>query len=311
MGGATRINKAAVFLKVEGDYDDGAREKARAALEAEVAALGLAGRCQMLVAVGCEGVATPFGYLLAERNVDASLSSNTAARLVMGFASGRPLAAAELDALTLADRVDETVRDALLDANLHPDQVAMCFVKIPAVPVQPGDRVRGRRARAIAALGAGVALGEIDRARLTDAVIAKDSSVYARRVQNFAGAEVKSVEAIVLGNRPGVGGDLIAMSGLLADMIDAPGLARILERGPECEVRALFLKAGVPADGNVRGARTTIFSSGWPPEKSMRAALSGLVGAVTGDTRAFITGDPIQAAPEGGGSACAILRMKA
>lgn len=327
LGGAANVEKAAVFLKVEGDYDDGAREKARAALEAEVRSLGIGAYCQTLVAVGCEGVATPFGYLLAERRDRAGArpaGASTArpgasvARLAMGFANGDIVPQDELDSVSMADRVAETVRAAMADAQLSVAEVAVCFVKLPAARAngrgdENNERVRGRRTRAIGALGAGIALGEIDRARVTEAAIVNDPSLHARRVQSFAGAEVTKIETIVLGNRPGAGGDLIAASGLLTDLIDAQGLKRLMAGGREesdpGKLQALFIKAGAPPDGTVRGGRTTIFSSGVPPEKYMRAALSGLVAAVTGDTRAFITGDPIQAAPEGGGSACVVLRV--
>ena len=123
----------------------------------------------------------------------------------------------------------------------------------------------------------------------------------------------------MLGNRAGAGGALVAHAGLIVDLIDSRSLRRVLKgaglrldidgelEAPE-RIAAFFLKAGPSADGRVRGARTTIYGSSVTPEKHMRAAVSGMVGALLGTTRAFTTGDPIQQAPEGGGVACVIVR---
>jgi cyanuric acid amidohydrolase len=51
-----------------------------------------------------------------------------------------------------------------------------------------------------------------------------------------------------------------------------------------------------------------VHDSPLPPDTHMRAALSGVVGSLLGHTRFFVSGDPIQQAPPGGGIAAAILR---
>ncbi|MFN0303362.1 MAG: ring-opening amidohydrolase [Burkholderiales bacterium] len=320
--GVRRALRFAVFVKVEGDYDDGSRERARAALEALIEQRGLADRTQLLTAVGCEGVSTPFGYVLAEVPDDAEVKTR-AARLVMGCARSDVIDAASADRIETVDRVAETVRAAARDAGLRPTEVVMAFVKVPQVMVTgvTTDVVRGRRTRALAALGAGVGLEEIARDRVTEASVMTDLSLFCRRTQAFAGPEVTRVEVIVLGNRAGVGGALVAHAGLIADLIDSRSLRRMLTgaglqldsdgelAAPE-RIAAFFLKAGPSADGRVRGARTTIYGSSVTPEKHMRAAVSGMVGALLGTTRAFTTGDPIQQAPDGGGVACVIVRSE-
>ncbi|MEO7403943.1 MAG: ring-opening amidohydrolase [Burkholderiales bacterium] len=316
--GVAAIRKLAVFVKVAGAYDDGSRERARRALETLIARSGLADRTQLLLAVGCEGVATPFGYALIECRSD---DPPPASRLSIGFARSAPLAADALGHATLADTVATTVRAAMGDARLAADQVVMAFVKVPQpAAVSNAERVRGRRTRGIAALGAGIALGEIDPARVTDATLGFDLDLYARRAQTFAGVELDRAEAIVIGNRPGAGGALIACAGQMADLIDGRALKRMLieaglaldacgELAEPRRVAGLFVKAGPNADGTIRGARTTIYRSPIAPEQHMRAALSGLLAGVIGTTRFFHTGDPFHAAPEGGGVACAIVHV--
>ena len=316
--GAAAIQKLAVFVKVAGAYDDGSRERARCALEALIARSGLADRTQLLLAVGCEGVATPFGYALIECRSD---DPHPAARLAIGFARGATLPVEALGHAALADTVATTVRAAMGDAALAAEQVVMAFVKVPqTAAVSSAERVRGRRTRGIAALGAGIALGEIDPVRVTDTTLGADLTLYARRAQTFAGIEVDRVEAIVIGNRPGAGGTLVACAGQMADLIDARALKKMLieaglaldacgELADSRRVAGLFVKAGPNADGSIRGARTTIYDSSIAPEQHMRAALSGLLAGVIGTTRFFHTGDPFHAAPEGGGIACAIVRV--
>ena len=74
---------------------------------------------------------------------------------------------------------------------------------------------------------------------------------------------------------------------------------------------AVIAKLGVHPSGQVSGAPTTIFGSATPPEKHVRAALSGVLGATLHTTRIFSTFDPIQQAPLGGGTICCILRIEA
>jgi hypothetical protein len=71
---------------------------------------------------------------------------------------------------------------------------------------------------------------------------------------------------------------------------------------------ATLAKLGVAPSGRVGDAPTTIFGSATPPEKHVRAALSGVLGATLHTTRIFSTFDPIQQAPVGGGTICCIIR---
>lgn len=312
--GPGAIAKLAVFAKVAGDYDDGARERARRALDDCIARHGLAGRTRILVAVGCEGVATPFGYLLAELGGPASAEP----RLTMGFARSAVRDTEPSDPGVVIAQVAETVRAAVRDAQLEPADVVMAFVKVPAPrATRPEDeKIRGRTARGLAAIGTGVALGDLP----PDAAAGPlDPALYCARAQTFAGPEVTRIEAIVLGNRAGAGGELVAHRAVLEDLLDVRSVKRVLlqaglaldadgELDTPGRIAACFVKAGVADDGRIRGASTAIHRSTISPERHMRAALSGAFGALLGTTRVFVTGDPIHAAPPGGGLACLLVR---
>ncbi|MFM9885393.1 MAG: ring-opening amidohydrolase [Burkholderiales bacterium] len=202
--GVSRAKRFAIFVKVEGDHDDGSRERARDALEAMVERRGVADRKQLLTAVGCEGVSTPFGYVLAEVS-DTDAAPIGTPRLVMGCARSEVIDATSANRIAMVDVVAETVRAAAQDAGLRPLDVVMAFVKVPQGAATTTDLVRGRRTRALAALGAGVGLQEIARDRVTESSVMTNLSLFSRRAQASAGPEVNRVEAIVLGNRWGRG----------------------------------------------------------------------------------------------------------
>jgi cyanuric acid amidohydrolase len=315
-------------MKVEGNHapNDFSRELARRALHEVLAHHRLAERALTLLAIGCEGVATPLAYVIADLDDDAP--SLRELRLAIGLATSAPIPATQRGTTGLVESVAATVAAALRDAKLAATEVGLVLVKVPTAPVGAVDttpkHASMRRGRSIAALGTGIALDEIAPDRVTDEMIGRDDMLdylYARRAMTFAGPELDRVEVVALGNRPGVGGDLVVASTLLSDILDAPAIRRMLTANDvtltdggaladPAVVPALLLKAGIAPDGRVRGARTIAYSSALPPESHMRAAASGVLGSILGHTRFFISGDPIHHAPRGGGIAAALIRKR-
>lgn len=133
----------------------------------------------------------------------------------------------------------------------------------------------------------------------------------------FSGTETDRCEVVVLGNKPDQ--PQAIRSGIISDLIDIDGMARIVCGRADAKfddarsvvatgrVHAAFLKAGVAPDGRLRGNRTTVFSSDLDPDKHMRAAASGVLGALLGDTRFFVSGGAEHQAPPGGGVFAVIL----
>ena len=312
-----RIKKLALVYKVEGEYEDGSRERARAAVYGLLARHGLGAHAEMVTVVGCEGLATPFGYVMAE--VEGDASAGRAKRLAIGVAHGDPPGDADLDRAEFKSHVATVVEAAMADAGLEPRDVVTVLVNTPQ-PITGDKGLRGRKARAVAALGAGIALCEIAAGDVTEAYVVTRSDIHTKRVQSFAGPTVKQVEVIVLGNKAGAGGDLVACSCIADDLIDMRPLKRmlvkaglVLDRDGEIaapdRVAAMIIKSGVRADGTVRGARTTLFTSGLPVEKAVRAAQSGLMAGLLGTSAVFNTYDPIQQCPVGGSAVCAVVRV--
>lgn len=312
-----RITRLALVYKVEGEYEDGSRERARAAVFGVLERHGLADRAEMVTVVGCEGLATPFGYAMAD--VAGDSRAGRAKRLAIGIAHGAEPDDADLDRAKFKTHVARLTEAAMADGGLLPKDVVTVLVNTP----QPaaGDRgARGRKARAVAALGAGIAIGDVSAGEVTEASIVKRADLYTRRVQTFTGPTVKKVEVIVIGNRAGAGGDLLACSVATDDLADMRPVKRMLVKAgleldrdgelaaPEC-VAAMLIKSGVPAGGTIGGLRTTLFEPGLPVEKHVRAAQSGLMAGLLRTSVAFNTYDPIQQCPVGGSQVCAIVRV--
>lgn len=321
------IERLALLMRTEGHTgaNDTARQLARMALDPLLAPLADAGRAAVVLANGCEGVATPGAYALVRRAGDPGAPATAGLRI--GLARSSLVPADVIGTPQMIDRVAATVAQAVADAGLLCPAVALVLVKQPALAASACAtepwRADLRRGRALAALGVAVALGEIARDAIAPPAIASDLSLYSRHAMTFAGPECDRIEAIVLGQLPLQSG--MTDNGLRiavchpSDLLDAGSIRRLLlaqglgfdaagELREPGRVRAVLSKAGPQPDGRVRGARTAIFGSALAPDSHMRAAQSGLLGGLFGSTRFFVSGDPVQQAPAGGGVAAVIVQ---
>lgn len=309
------IRRLALLMRVAGEYTDGSREKARAAVEDFLARRNLSEKCEYITVIGAEGASTPCGYALIDGGRTGS--PNGPRRLAIGLARVAPPPEETIGTAAYAMQVKAAVERGIRDADMSAADVETVIVNVPQ-PTSGDVAVRSRRGRAAAALGAGLALGEIAQEAVRDGTIVGDASLYAKRVQTFTGPAIRNLEIIVIGNAPGAGGDLVACNTVTTDLLDARSVKRMLvragltlDRDGELDTSRLvatIAKLGVNPTGLVSGAPTTIFNSATAPEKHVRAALSGVLGATLHTTRLFSTFDPIQQAPVGGGTICCIVR---
>ena len=313
--GQSRIRRLALLVRVAGEYEDGSRERVRKAIAELLATRDLAARSEYVTVIGTEGATTPCGYALVD--VDEP-NSSSAVRLAIGLARSTPPREDEIGSAQFGLMVAEIVARAMADGGLDAADVETIVVNVPQAT--SGDVARrARRGRAAAALGAGVAIGSIPRDALVDDRIADDADLYTSRVQTFTGPAIDQVEVIAIGNRAGAGGDLVACNTTTQSLIDGRSIKKMLVRAglrldADGEVEtdgrlvATIAKLGVGPGGTVAGAPTIIGRSALPPEKHVRAAMSGVIGATLHTTRIFSTVDPVQQAPLGGGTICCIIR---
>ena len=147
-----------------------------------------------------------------------------------------------------------------------------------------------------------------------------DLERYVARTQTYTGPGILGLEVIAIGNRPGAGGDLVAVAAIAADLLDVRAFKKALmgaglvldtegELAEPERVAVAVVKSGARADGIVRGARTVIREKGIPPEKHVRAVQTGILGSLLQTTRVFNTFDPVHQAPDGGSTVCFVVRV--
>jgi len=264
---------------------------------------------------------TPCGWLFADVDEPGARPSPRGSALAIGCARSRSLRPDEVGTPAHADIAADTVRAGMKDAGVAPQDVALVIVKTP-VAVAGSRRITSGHSKAVGALGAGVALGEVDRAKIVQDAIDADHSLFARRAMVFSGSELDCVEIMLLANRRGAPGSFSVHTGFMRDVLDAQALRdlftgaglKLNERGEVADpgrVAAMLVKAGAAPDGKVRGRRTTMKSSHIDMDKHVRAAVSGIVGSILGDTRTFISANTVHQAPPGGGLAACVVRHEA
>jgi cyanuric acid amidohydrolase len=323
------IRRLALLVKTEGnsDVNDYSREYAMLAAQQALRKHGgdaLVERTTFMISTGCEGAMTPFGYLFADHEDPNARVPRGGRALAMGCARSRSLTPDEIGTKAHASMTAETVLAAMADARVTAPDVELVIVKTPIMTLLPATagqvenkRITSAYSKAIASLGAGLALGEVEEHKIVPEVFDVDHSVYARRVMAFSGSELDCIEIMLLGNRRGEAGRLIVKTGYLRDLLDAPGIRGTLREGgcllddegrvsdPRCIV-AMLAKIGVAPDGRLRGYRTTMRTSHIDMDKHARATVSGVIGSILGSCRVFVSANTVHQAPPGGGL-CAVI----
>jgi len=312
----------AVIVKVEGTatIDDASRELASERIGAEIRRAGgtaLMRKTMEILSVGCEGITTPGGWLIASLRGVARRNKGTPYGLAVGQARSAPVAMRDRATRRHVNTAQRTVRAAMRSAGLDARSVELVLIKSPILVPERGSPISESQQRHVrstgasrgaAALGAALALGEVRGSDIGEDSLCSDWALHGSKTMAFSGTETECCEVVVLGNRSGGDPSLRINRAVLADILDRSPL-EALAAGPR-NPQLVFYKAGIALDGAIRGARTTVLTSELPADKQLRAAASGVVGAVFGTTRAFISGGAEhQAAP--GACLAAVIRSTA
>jgi cyanuric acid amidohydrolase len=173
--------------------------------------------------------------------------------------------------------------------------------------------------RAASALGVGVALGEIDRSRLSDSQVGADWSLYSGRASCSAGVELLGHEVVVMGMSPAWSGPLSMDHAVMADAIDVEPVRAALGRlGFPCNgqlaavqrgrLAAVLAKAEASHDGKVRGFRHTMLDdSDISSTRHARAFVCGALAGLIGHTEIYVSGGAEHQGPDGGGPVAVIV----
>lgn len=286
-------------------------------------------RVQLLFSGGTEGLLAP--HLLVFARGRASAGAPPGPALAIGLARSRALAPHEIGRAAQLDAAAETTRAALADAGLAADQAAWVQVKgpIPAPGAMHGASglaaadVAGMKhlSRAACALGVAVALGDVPRAA-AETAIGTRLALRTGRACVTAAIDSPCVEVMALGENGGWSGDCRIGSTVLADMLDAPAVAALLGRlgltaapqlapAERARLIGVILKGDPPPDDRLRDGRHVMLDdSDINPFRHYRAAMGGMLGALTGDSHVYLSGGAEHQAPPGGAALALIVRRR-
>ena len=272
-------------------------------------------RVAIVMSGGTEGGLSP--HLLVLSREDATPAENSPPRLAIGVGLTRSFKPEEIGRKAQIEETAATVRQALQDAGIgDPADVHFVQIKCPLLTKERIEEATRRGAsvatddtyhsmalsRGASALGVALALGEISHA--PEEAVCRDWSLFSKVASTSAGVELLRNEIVVLGNAPGWVGDLAIGHDVMADAIDAPAAARILERlgiGRQ-QVVAVLAKAEASPSGEIRGRRHTMLDdSDIHSTRHARALVGGALAGAIGDTLLYVSGGAEHQGPAGGG----------
>ena len=331
----------AIFGKTEGNgcVNDFTRGYALSALSAALAPrLGIApdsvsSRISMVISGGTEGGLSPHFLVFAATAGDEPQANRKA--LAIGTASTTPLRPEEIGRMPQVKATAAAVHEAMHRADIT-DPADVHWVQIKS-PLLTKERVaealsRGARtatadtyasmglSRGAGALGAALALGEVDPAALDDDVIGSNLDLWSARASTSAGVELMNSEVVVLGNSATWSGDNVIAHGVMRDAIDLPAVAEVLrdlgfaasgqlDAVSASRIDAVLAKAEASRSGVIRGARHIMGDdSDIQATRHARALVGGVLAGAIGRTDLFVSGGAEHQGPDGGGPVAVIAR---
>jgi len=332
----------AILGKTEGNgcVNDFTRGYATMALSAALAKhLGIAAeevpsRIAIVMSGGTEGGLSPHFLVFAVR--EHGHSPGHAKSLAIGTASTPVLYPEQIGRMPQVELTAATVRTAIRNASIADDaDVHWVQVKCPLLPCERvADAAASRGAttatnngyasmalsRGASALGAALALGEIDREALDDRAIGRDLGLWSPRASASAGVELLHSEIIVLGNSAAWSGDNAIAHGVMRDAIDLPSAIGVLsslditisgqlDEAAASRILAVLAKAEASRSGTIRGARHVMWDdSDIQASRHARALVGGMLAGIIGRTDLFVSGGAEHQGPDGGGPIAVIAR---
>jgi cyanuric acid amidohydrolase len=292
-----------------------------------------ADRICLVMSGGTEGAMAPH-WIVFERSAG---EGGTAQSMAIGCAHTPPLPFEQLGRIGQVAQVAAGVRSAMQSAQIaNIDDVHFVQIKCPLLTAQRmGDAdMRGvdvatrdtlksmGLSRGASALGAAVALGEIDLGRIVDADISANWNLWSGRASSSAGIELQNHEIVVLGMSSAWSGPLAIDHAVMADAIDIEpvraalgrlGLTRPgqLNQADRRRLVAVLGKAEASHDGRLRGNRHTMLDdSDISSTRHARAFVSGALAGLVGHAEIYISGGAEHQGPDGGGPVALIVSQK-
>ncbi|TME07845.1 MAG: ring-opening amidohydrolase [Chloroflexi bacterium] len=299
----------------------------------------VAQRVIFVLSGGCPGVITPHIAAVTREIVEVS-DAGKEKRMVVGRAGSEPMPPEEVGRMGQIHKVAEATKRAMADAGLSDaSDVHLVMVKVPGLTVASirdaesrgktvvshdltfGPEGAGSYANDAAALGVGLALGEVKESALSDEVVRRNWDLYSEVAMTSSGGEKRHGEVVVFGNSAGSQSALTIGHAVTRDFIDAQGVRNALRSAgvrfkdglpDEADLGRLvhvFAKSVIPGSDQVRGQRITLLDD--PDAYQIGKALGGmLIASVTGRTTNYVSGGERNShqGPPGGNIVAAVVR---
>ncbi|MDC0673244.1 ring-opening amidohydrolase [Nannocystis radixulma] len=338
--GAVRADQLVCVLgKTEGNggRNDFTRDLAMRALEDLLAPrLGLPpprvqDRVVFSLSGGTEGVVSP--HVIAFARSGTWSEEPGPKRMVVGTAHTRPFAPAEIGRMPQIVETARAVAELARELRLDPADVHLVQMK-GAIPHADHEAAQAARragaplrndmvhSRAASALGVALALGEVARGDLSDAVVCDDWSLWSGVASCSAKPGLQRTEILMFGNSAHAGGDLVVGHTVLQDILDVAAVRDLLARlglpvaggqlSPEqrAHVVGVFAKSEADPRGSIRGRRHTMLTDDDIDDtRHSRAALAAVLASVVGDPCVYVSTRAEHHGPLGGGPLAIIARV--
>ena len=296
----------------------------------------IARRVPIIWSGGTEGVMSPHATLFT-REPDRGAPTGDK-RFTVGTAYTRDLLPEEFGTVVHARVAADGVRAAIEAAGIAAfEDVHFVQIKTGALTTERinAARARGHSAvtgdtyksmaygRAAAALGIGLATGEVAPSKLSDDVIARDFGVFSNVASTSSGVELMNCEIIVLGNSARSTSGLAISHAVMRDAIDAAAVREALRRAGltvDCELAPadrgrlvnVFAKCEPDSSGQTRGRRHVMFDdSDINYTRHIRAVVNAVIASVIGDTMCYVSAGAEHQGPPGGGVVAVLATVAA
>ncbi|WP_370024545.1 ring-opening amidohydrolase [Planotetraspora sp. GP83] len=334
-GAFTADQVVAVAGKTEGTgaTDDETRMAADRALRSVLSERGTRSDAQirslpMVFSSGAVGLLEPNVVVFVRKPCEPGDPAES--RLTIGTSQTPVIRDDEAGRLPMVSAVARSVEFAASSAGITPRDATYILAKskMPAAPEaaspQGGPAALTRaddmptllRTSGAAALGIGVAIGDVAMPREAD--IGTNLELWSGRASTSTGHENAETQVVLLGNRPGAGGSLRIGRAVMEDVLDVSSLNRAIRDAglevPEThvpdEIRrkvvAVFLKCATPVK-TLRGRRQVQGDLNPHYIAQVKATVGGIFAAALGDPAVYISGAAIHQGPPGGGSVAVIV----
>jgi cyanuric acid amidohydrolase len=260
--------------------------------------------------------------------------------MVLAAATTRALRPEEYGRMAEVEEVANIVKTAMKTAGItNPTDVHSVQLKTPSMTgarmndaasrgktvCDPNPVFASGMTRGAAALGAAVALGELNMADISDEAIGRNPNLCSQKACASAGSEQVGVRVVVIGNVDGAPGTHVAGSGMMQHQLDVFGARKALQSAglslvdgvvPDADrkrIKAIFVKAGADAVPDILGRRHTMrsdFLNSFSGHQA-KAVVHAIMSSIVGDTLILANAGPEHQGKPGANMLCVIAEAEA